>query len=121
MLRSVKFWVIVPPLVVFLPADFLGGEFVCLFFRSQPERLESIIMAAVTVLALLISKVLDKARELSAKLFEKEMLQPIAEPNKGKTTQIIPQTDNPPKQETSEIPCFLQFRRRLEKSCLLCG
>ncbi len=38
-------------------------------FGSQPERLESIIMTAVMVLALLISKVLDKARELSAKLF----------------------------------------------------
>lgn len=34
-------------------------------FGSQPERLGSIIMTAVTVLALLISKVLDKARELS--------------------------------------------------------
>ena len=34
---------------------------------SQPERLGSIIMTAVTALVLLISKVLDKARELSAK------------------------------------------------------
>ena len=41
-------------------------------FGSQPERLGSIIMTAVTALALLISKVLDKARELSVKIFENE-------------------------------------------------
>ena len=48
---------------------------------------------------LLISKVLDKARELSAKLFEKETIQPIAEPNERRTTQIIPQTDKTTKSE----------------------
>ena len=68
-------------------------------FGSHPERLGSIIMTAVTALALLISKVLDKARELSAKFFEKETIQPVAEPNKGRTTQIIPQTDKIPMQE----------------------
>ncbi len=68
-------------------------------FGSQPERLESIIMTAVTALALLISKVLDKARELSAKLFEKETIQPVAEPNERRTTQVIPQTDKIPMQE----------------------
>ena len=68
-------------------------------FGSQPERLESIIMTAVTVLALLISKVLDKARELSAKLFVKETIQPIAEPNEMRITQIIPQTDKVQSQE----------------------
>ena len=36
-------------------------------FGSQPERLGSIIMTAVTALALLISKVMDKARELDRK------------------------------------------------------
>ena len=41
-------------------------------FGSQPERLGSIIMTAVTALALLISKVLDKARELSAKFLRKK-------------------------------------------------
>ena len=51
-------------------------------------------MTAVTVLALLVSKVLDKARELSAKFFEKETVQPIAEPGERITTQIIPQTDH---------------------------
>lgn len=73
-------------------------------FGSQPEHLGSVIMTAVTALALLISKVLDKTRELSAKFFEKGLLQAVAEPSEGRTTQIIPQTDNPPKQETSEIP-----------------
>ena len=68
-------------------------------FGSQPERLGSIIMTAVTALALLISKVLDKARELSAKFFEKESLQPVAEPNERKTTQVIPQTDKVQSQE----------------------
>ena len=68
-------------------------------FGSQLERLRSIIMTAVTALALLISKVLDKARELSAKLFEKETMQPIAEPNERRTTQIIPQTDKTTKSE----------------------
>ena len=68
-------------------------------FGSQPERLRSIIMTAVMVLALLISKVLDKARELSAKLSEKETIQPIAEPNERRTTQIIPQTDKTTKSE----------------------
>ena len=66
---------------------------------SQPERLGSIIITAVTVLALLISKVLDKARELSSKLFEKESLQPAAKPSEERTTQIIPQTDKTLKQE----------------------
>ena len=73
-------------------------------FGSHPERLGNIIMTAVTALALLISKVLDKARELSAKLFEKEMVQPVAEPSEEKTSKIISQTDKQPKQETSKIP-----------------
>ncbi len=68
-------------------------------FGSQPERLGSIIMTAVTALALLISKVLDKARELSAKFFENEIVQPIAEPSEKKTAKIISQTDKLPKQE----------------------
>lgn len=68
-------------------------------FGSHPERLENIIMTAVTALALLISKVLDKARELSAKLFEKEAIQPIAEPSEERTAQIIPQTEKVPTQE----------------------
>ena len=68
-------------------------------FGSQPERLESIIMTAVTALALLISKVLDKARKLSAKFFEKEVVQMVTEPSEERTLEKIPQTDKKPKQE----------------------
>ncbi len=56
-------------------------------------------MTAVTALALLISKVLDKARELSAKFFEKEAVQMIAEPNVERAAPIILQTDKTQKQE----------------------
>lgn len=68
-------------------------------FGSQPKRLGSIIMTAVTALALLISKVLDKARELSAKFFEKESLQPVAGLSEGRTTQ---QRALQPKIQTAE-------------------
>ena len=37
-------------------------------FGNKPERFGTILMSAVAVLAMLISKVLDKARELSANL-----------------------------------------------------
>ena len=90
-----------------------------IYFGSQPERLESIIMTAVMVLALLISKVLDKARELSAKLFEKESLQLIAKPSEERTTQIIPQTDKTqsrkksPKKESTDD---LSIQQRVLKS-----
>ena len=80
-------------------------------FGSQPERLGSIIMTAVTVLALLISKVLDKTRELSAKFFEKESLQPIAEASERRTTEIIPQTDKVQMQEKSLIKNRLPIRQ----------
>ena len=68
-------------------------------FGSQPERLGSIIMTAVTALALLISKVLDKARKLSAKFFEKEVVQMVTEPSEERTLEKVPQTDKKPKQE----------------------
>ena len=84
-------------------------------FGSEPERLQSIIMTAVAALALLISKVLEKARELSAKLFETELiLSPL--PKKEKNS-LEKSTVNPPAQkqelqsktqtagqETSKIP-----------------
>ena len=44
-------------------------------FGSKPERYGNIIMGAVIVLALLISKVLEKARELSTRLFDTEPIQ----------------------------------------------
>ena len=68
-------------------------------FGSQPERLGSIIMTAVTVLALLISKVLDTARELSVKFFEKEVVQTVTEPSEERTPEKIPQMDKTPKQK----------------------
>ena len=70
-------------------------------FGSQPERLGSIIMTAVTALALLISKVLDKARDLSVKFFEKKTVRLVTEPSEGTMTEILPQTDKTPKQEHS--------------------
>ena len=79
-------------------------------FGSQPERLGSIIMTAITAWALLISKLLDKARELSAKFFEKELLQPVAEPSEGRMVQIIPQTDKVQTQEKSLIKNRLPIR-----------
>ena len=54
-------------------------------FGSQPERLQSIIMTAVAALALLISKMLQKARDLSAKLFETELI-PSPLPKQEKIT-----------------------------------
>ena len=56
-------------------------------FGSQPERFGTILMSAVAVLAMLVSKVLQKARELSGKLLDIE--------------QISPQT---PKQEPVQKP-----------------
>lgn len=44
-------------------------------FGNKPERFGTILMTAVAVLAMLISKVLQKARELSAKLFDTEQIQ----------------------------------------------
>ena len=48
-------------------------------FGSQPERFGTILMSAVAVLAMLISKVLQKVRELSAKLFDTGQI-PVQEP-----------------------------------------
>ena len=45
-------------------------------FGNKPERMGSIIMTAVAALALVVSKVLQKARELSARLFDTETVQP---------------------------------------------
>jgi len=45
-------------------------------FGNQPERLGTILMTAVGVLAILISKVLQRAMELSAKLFDTGQMPP---------------------------------------------
>ena len=84
-------------------------------FGSQPERLRSIIMTAVTVLAPLISKVLDKAREVSSKLFEAELIlspfpmqekvamkEPADDPSSQKR-DLQPKTQAT-EQETPQIP-----------------
>ncbi len=44
-------------------------------FGSQPDQLGTILMSAVAVLSMLISKVLQKAREMSAKLFDARQIQ----------------------------------------------
>ena len=44
-------------------------------FGNKPERYGNIIMDAVIALALLISKILEKAKELSARLFDTEPIQ----------------------------------------------
>ena len=45
-------------------------------FGNQPERFGTILMSTVAVLAMLISKVLRKTKELSAKLYDTEQIQP---------------------------------------------
>ncbi len=45
-------------------------------FGNQSERFGTILMSAVTVLTMLVSKVLQKARELSAKFFDIEQMPP---------------------------------------------
>ena len=45
-------------------------------FGNQPEWFGTILMSAVAVLAMLISKILQKARELSARLLDTEQIQP---------------------------------------------
>ncbi len=68
-------------------------------FGSKPERFASIITTAVMVLALLISKVLQKTRELSAKLFEAAPIQtPITKQEPASIIQ--PKTIQPKPQIT---------------------
>ncbi len=61
-------------------------------FGNQPERFGTIIMSAVAVLAMLISKMLQKARELSTKFFDAEQM-PVQEPVR-----------QPPEKETQTKP-----------------
>lgn len=49
-------------------------------------------------------------RELSAKFFEKETIQLVAEPSEGRMVQIIPQTDKVQTQEKSLIKNRLPIR-----------
>ena len=45
-------------------------------FGNQPDRFGTILMSAIAVLAMLILKILKKTRELSARLFYTEPIQP---------------------------------------------
>ncbi len=64
---------------------------------NQPERLGTILMSAVAVLAMLISRALQKARELSARLFD--------------TGPIPPQS---PKQEPVPKPAEKEMPNKLK-------
>ena len=84
-------------------------------FGSEPERYGNIIMTAVAALTLLISKVLQKARELSAKIFQTELIpsslpkqekitlkEPI--PNSSKQKHELQSKTQATEQEISNIP-----------------
>ena len=45
-------------------------------FGNQPEQFGTILMSTVVILAILISKILQEARELSARLFDTGQIQP---------------------------------------------
>lgn len=66
---------------------------------DKPELLGSIIATAVAVLALLISKVLQKEMKLSEKIFHAETVNPITKQSGGKTTADIPQAEGTGKAE----------------------
>lgn len=92
-------------------------------FGSQPERFGIILMSAVVVLAMLISKVLQKARELSAKIFDTEQIQPhvpVQEPvrqSPEKETQTMPEI--PPKPvmlaEAAAYPKLFKIYKELKR------
>ena len=73
-------------------------------FGNKPERLGSFIMTAVAALALVVSKVLQKARELSARLFETETPQLPITKQKEISHEQPPVNSSAPVQETkSEV------------------
>ena len=92
-------------------------------FGSRPERFGIILMSAVAVLAMLISKVLQKARELSAKLYDTEQIQPqmpVQEPvcqPAEKETQTKPKI--PPKPvmpaEAAAYPKLFKIYKELKR------
>ncbi|MDE7200712.1 MAG: MobA/MobL family protein [Lachnospiraceae bacterium] len=92
-------------------------------FDSQPERYGNIIMSAVIVLALLISKVLEKAIELYTRLFDTESIQqqmPKQKPVPGppeKEIQIEPKI--PPKPvmsvKATEYPNLSKIYKELNR------
>ena len=62
-------------------------------FGDKPERYGNIIMDAVIALALLISKVLQKARELSARLFDTELIPSQMQMQKQEPVSVFPKTE----------------------------
>jgi len=92
-------------------------------FGNQPERFGTILMSAVAVLAMLISKVLQKTRELSAKRYDTEQIQPqmpVQEPVRQppeKETQTKPEI--PPKPvmpaEVADYPKLLKIYKELKR------
>ena len=92
-------------------------------FGSHPERFGTILMSAVAVLAMLISKVLQKAMELSTKLFDTEQIQPqmpVQEPVRQppeKETQTKPKI--PPKPvmpaEAAAYPKLFKIYKELKR------
>ena len=86
-------------------------------FGSRPERFGTILMSAVAVLAMLISKVLQKARELSTKRFDIGQIQPqmpVQEP-----VRKPPEKEAPPKPvmsaEVAAYPKLLKIYKELKR------
>ena len=88
-------------------------------FGSQPERFGTILMSAVAVLAMLISKVLQKARELSAKLFDTGQIpvqEPVCQPTEKETqakSKIPPKLVMPA--EAAAYPKLFKIYKELKR------
>ena len=88
-------------------------------FGSQPERFGTILMSAVAVLAMLISKVLQKARELSAKLFDTGQIpvqEPVRQPTEKETqakSKIPPKLVMPA--EAAAYPKLFKIYKELKR------
>ena len=92
-------------------------------FGNQPERFGAILMSAVAVLAMLISKILQKARELSARLLDTEQIQPqmsvqetVCQPAE-KETQIKPKISPKPVMpaEAAAYPKLFKIYKELKR------
>ena len=92
-------------------------------FGNQPERFGTILMSAVAVLAMLISKILQQARELSARLFDTEQIQPqmpVQEHTRQpaeKETQTKPKTSSKPVMpaEVAAYPKLFKIYKELKR------
>ena len=92
-------------------------------FGKQPERFGTILMSAVAVLAMLILKLLQKARELSAKLHDTEQIQPqmpvqeAVRQSPEKETQTKPKIPSKPVMpaETAAYPKLFKIYKELKR------